>query len=115
MHPYILRQKVTIFKDHAALKWMMNKVDLSGQHVRWQVILSEFDYKIKICPGSKNANADALLRIPKQLISASDINDEPDHFTLQTCVFIVDWLEDSWYRDIYLFLETLIVDGNLCE
>ena len=92
----------------------MNKVDLSGRHSRWQVILSEFDYEIKFRPGAKNGNADALSRITGE-VAGSDVDDEPEHFALQTRVLASDYMTDDWYKTIYLYLETLAVEGNRQE
>ena len=68
------------------MKWLMNKVNLKGQHAWWQVILSEFDYEIQSKPGSKNGNADVMLRIPGQGISTMSVKDEPTHFSLLSSI-----------------------------
>src|SRR5436305_6226295 len=90
----------------------MNKVDITGRHARWQVILSEFNYEIKTCPGNKNGNADALSRIPRQNNSLVDVNDEPLHFSLLSQVVHAQWVNCPWYKDIYLFLKTLSAQGG---
>ena len=89
--PYILGQRITIVGDHTAVKWLMNKVDLSGRHARWQVLLSEFDFEIKTRPGSKNGNADAMSRIPGQHDTTEDNDDEPEHFALLAIALSKKW------------------------
>src|SRR3954463_10092407 len=110
--PYILGRQVVIFGDHTAVKWLMNKIDLTGRHARWQVILSEFDYEIKTRPGSKNGNADALSRIPGQVTSEVGVDDEPTHFGLLTHVLHSRWIDSPWYKEVYTFLETLVALGD---
>lgn len=112
LRPYVLGRFITIVGDHTAVKWLMNKVDLTGRHARWQVILSEFDYKIETRPGSKNGNADALSRIPGQDVSAVDVDDEPAHFGLLASLVHQMWVTSPWYKEIYVFLETLVALGD---
>ena len=74
-----------ILTDHTAVKWLMNKIDVSGRHARWQVILSEFDYVVRSRPGSKNGNADAMLRLTGKE-PEEEIDDEPAHLALRATV-----------------------------
>ena len=80
--PYILGKKVIVNTDHAAIRWIINKVDLQGRYARWKALLSEFDLEIKTRPGRVNSNADALSRIKIEEGSREVIDDEPEHFTL---------------------------------
>ena len=41
-----------------------------------------------------------------------DINDEPSHFSLLSQVVHAQWVKCPWYKDIYLFLETLSAQGG---
>ena len=39
-----------IFVDHIAIKYLVNKAELSGRLARWVLLLSEFDYTVEyIC------------------------------------------------------------------
>ena len=44
--PYIVDSKVTIHTDHAAIKYVMEKKDAKPRHVRWVLLLQEFDLHI---------------------------------------------------------------------
>ena len=109
--PYILGKQTMIISNHTTVKWLMNKPDPSGHHARWQVILSEFDYEIRTHPGIKNGNTDALSRLLGE-IANSDVDDEPEHFGLLARITVDKWLSNPWYKDVYLFLETLIANGG---
>lgn len=105
--PYVLGSHVTIVGDHSAVKWIFNKIDISGRHARWKVILSEFDYEIVSRPGVSNQNADALSRIPNQ--KEEEVND--DDLTFRTAALNTKWADDPWYKRIYLYLEISAYDG----
>ena len=102
--PYILGGHTTIVGDHTAVKWILNKIDISGRHARWQVILSEFDYEMKTRPGTSNNNADALSRMPGAVGSDAEID---EGLLLRTVALQKKWAENPWYKDVYMFLEAL--------
>ncbi len=55
---YLLLNPVVFFIDHMALKYLVNKLDLSGRLACWILLLEEFDYIVeyKPCPMHKQAN-----------------------------------------------------------
>ena len=57
---YLLGYKFTFHIDHDALKYMVNKPQLSGRIARWVLLLQEFDFDVDVRPGKKHANADFL-------------------------------------------------------
>jgi hypothetical protein len=107
--PYILGRHVTIHSDHSAIRWLLNKPDLSGRHARWQVILSEFDYEVVTRSGNRNGNADSLSRYPDH--PTEEDSADPEMAFLATVVPSI-WKEDLWYRDIYTYLDTLVTAGS---
>ena len=48
---YLLGYKFTFHIDHDALKYMINKPQLSGRIARWVLLLQEFDFTINVRPG----------------------------------------------------------------
>jgi hypothetical protein len=48
---YLLLNLVVFFVDHMALRYLVNKPDLSGRLVRWIFLLEEFDYTMEYKPG----------------------------------------------------------------
>lgn len=60
---YLLGYKVVFHTDHNALKYMVNKPDLTGRVARWMLLLQEFNYEINVRPGKHHINADYFSRI----------------------------------------------------
>ena len=64
---YLLGNKFIFHVDHDALKYMVNKPQLSGRMARWVLLLQEFDFTVEVRPGKSHANADHLSRINEEL------------------------------------------------
>ena len=62
--PYLYGRKFILHTDHRSLKWLMSISDSTGRLARWSLLLQQYDFEIKHCPGTANANADALSRLP---------------------------------------------------
>jgi hypothetical protein len=67
--PYLLGRPFTVFTNHAALVWLARSKDTKSKLTRWVLELQEFDMTIRSRPGTENANADALSRLPALLES----------------------------------------------
>ena len=67
---YLYGTKFLVRTDHAALQWLHNFKEPTGQVSRWLEKLAEYNYEIQHRPGRKHSNADALSRYPLQ----ADIN-----------------------------------------
>jgi hypothetical protein len=97
---YLLGYKFTFHVDHDALKYMINKPQLSGQIARWVLLLQEFNFTIQVRPGKSHANADHLSRINLELGSEPINDDFPDAALFQVEVIPTE------YADIIHFLST---------
>ena len=62
-NPYILGSYVTIYTDHAAIKYLMAKREAKPRLIRWVLLLQEFDLEIKYNKGSDNVIAYQLFRL----------------------------------------------------
>ena len=57
---YIVGSHVTIFTDHAALKYLLSKQDTKPRLTRWILLCQEFNLTIKDKKGVENVVADHL-------------------------------------------------------
>lgn len=99
---YILGYPFTFYIDHDALKYLINKLDLSGQLARWVLLLQEFNFTIIVRPGKSHANADHLSKLEIFNNAQLDpLNDELPNANL----FEVDIVQ-SEYGNILEYLTT---------
>lgn len=62
--PYIFGVPFTVVTDQASLTRLMTVRNPNGRLIRWSLLLQEFDITLRHRPGARNANADALSRLP---------------------------------------------------
>ncbi|GJT23008.1 reverse transcriptase domain-containing protein [Tanacetum coccineum] len=77
--PYLVLSKSISYKDHSALKYLMNKQDAKPRLLRWVLLLQEFDITIRDKKGSENLAADHLSRLEnphKDVLENKDINEQ---------------------------------------
>ena len=97
---YLLRSKTTVFTDHSALRYLIQKKDAKARLIRWIFLLQEFDLEIKNKKGVENMVADHLSRIPNAPVEIIPINENfPNEHILVIC-------KEPWYADIVNYLAT---------
>ncbi|RDX99950.1 Retrovirus-related Pol polyprotein from transposon 17.6, partial [Mucuna pruriens] len=95
---YLLGSKIVIFSDHAALKYLLKKLDTKLRLIWWMLLLQEFDVEIKDKKGGENAMADHLSRLERD-VKLIPIRDEfPDEQILRVTHAA------PWYVDICNYL-----------
>ena len=99
--PYIIGSPITIFTNHAALKYLLSKQDTKPRLTRWILLCQEFYLTIKDKKGVENVVADHLSRlVPETTFEGLPIgNTFPDEqlFAL---------VHRPWYADIVNYLVT---------
>nr|GFA38038.1 reverse transcriptase domain-containing protein [Tanacetum cinerariifolium] len=60
---YLIMNKIILYTDHSALKYLFAKKDAKARLLRWILLLQEFDFKVIDTKGAKNYVADHLSRL----------------------------------------------------
>jgi len=97
---YLLLNLVVFFVDHMALRYLVNKLDLSGRLACWILLLEKFDYTVEYKPGCMHKQANHLFRISKDLGSLPLKDDLP-----YASLFAIN-VVPTWYNHIAEFLST---------
>ena len=95
---YLLDYKFTFHVDHDALKYIINKPQLSGCIARWILLLQEFDFIINVRRGKSHTNADFLSRVSEEVNPESIDDAFPD-----VHLFNVDIIPPE-YADVIYYL-----------
>ena len=105
---YLVGSKITVFTDHAALKYLLKKSDAKPRLIRWMLLLQEFDLEIKDKSGALNQVADHLSRIEGTHNTVPICDDFPDSllYSLHSCNSI------PWYADLVNYLATNILPSH---
>ena len=98
---YIVRSPVTIFTDHAALKYFLSKQDTKPYLTRWILLCQEFKLTIKDKKGVENVVADHLSRLVP--VTTSEGLPIGDTFPDEQLFVLVHF---PWYVDIVNYLVT---------
>jgi len=80
--PFLANHKFLLKTDHSALQFLKSIKNPSGRLARWAIYLSQYTFDVQYTPGTKLGNADAISRIPydvlnfKPPIPAEDVIEE---------------------------------------
>jgi hypothetical protein len=96
---YLVRAKVIIYTDHAALKYLLTKKDAKPRLIRWILLLQEFDLEIKDKKGVENSVADHLSIMQFENPQELPINDSLWDDMLYRII-----RSNPWYANIVNFM-----------
>ena len=103
---YLLGYPFVFHVDHDALKYMINKPQLSGRIARWVLLLQEFTFTINVRPRKKHLNADHLSRLSNVLGNTPIDDNLPD-----AALFVVEVISADYSEIIqYLTFQTFPLD-----
>ena len=68
---YLIGTKVTIFTDHAAIKYFLMKKDAKPRLIRWILLLQESDLEIQDRKGIENQIVDHLSKLEQDEVTQS--------------------------------------------
>ncbi|CAN6570913.1 unnamed protein product [Malus baccata var. baccata] len=106
---YLLRTKVIIYTDHAALKYLFTKKEAKPRLIRWMLLLQEFDIEIRDKKGSDNVVADHLSRMVHEEDAVPIIETFPDEQLMSVKV------GEPWYADLVNYLVSKHVPSELVK
>lgn len=68
---YLLLNLVVVFVDHMAIKYLMNKTDLSDRLARWILLVEEFNYMVEYKLGRMQKQGNYFSILSNQIGEAS--------------------------------------------
>ena len=97
---YLVCNPVVFFVDHIAIKYLVNKAELSRGLARWVLLLEEVDYTVEYKPGRMHSLADHWSRLSEEMG-----DNRVDHRLVDASLFMIT-AEPDWYAGIVEFLTT---------
>ena len=97
---YLICNPIVIFVDHIAIKYFVNKAEVSGRLARWILLLEEFDNIVEYKLGRMHLQANHLSKLSEDM-ETSSIDDK----FIDDNLFLVTSSPD-WYAGIVKFLTT---------
>jgi hypothetical protein len=108
---YLLGTKVTVYTDHAAIRYLLAKKDAKPRLIRWVLLLQEFDVEIKDRKGTENQVADHLSRLEDHGKSPKDNTVINEFFPDEQLFRVQD--DEPWFADIVNYLVSNIIPPEL--
>eukprot|EP00253_Pinus_taeda_P010834 PITA_10834 len=96
---YITGYQTFVHTDHAAIRYLMNKLDVNARIIRWLLLLQQFDLTIVDKPGKENFVVDFLSRVNLTTGEEETVDDwMPDEHLFSISVLSL------WFADIANYL-----------
>ena len=101
---YLVGQKVIVYSDHAALKYLLSKKDIKPRLLRWILMLQEFDWEVRDKKGSENFVADHLSRLDHDGLKKNDDGVPINETFHDEYLLTIASKELLWFADIVNYL-----------
>ncbi|GKC60343.1 reverse transcriptase domain-containing protein [Tanacetum coccineum] len=98
---YLILNKIIVYTDHSALKYLFAKKDSKARLLRWALLIQEFKFKVIDTKGAKNLAADHLSRLEKSYENVLDPKEINEMFPLETLNMVTSRGDSStpWFFD----------------
>ena len=108
---YLIRTKVIVYSDHAALKYLLTKKEAKPRLIRWVLLLQEFDIEIRDKKGSENVVVDHLSR----MTHGEEGDAVPIHEAFPDEQLLSIEVSEPWYADLVNYLVSKQVPSTLSK
>nr|GEX32678.1 reverse transcriptase domain-containing protein [Tanacetum cinerariifolium] len=81
---YLILNKIIVYTDHSALKYLFAKKDSKARLLRWVLLLQEFTFKVVDTKGAENLAVDHLSRLENPHQNELDPKEINEPFPLET-------------------------------
>ncbi len=109
-HDYLYGNSFVVFTDNNPLTYVLSSAKLDATGHRWLASLAAYDFGIKYRPGSKNADADCLSRLPGSTIDNTEELQEIKEKSVQA---ICSSLQTQNYVECLSMSEHSVTDAGL--
>nr|GEW85415.1 reverse transcriptase domain-containing protein [Tanacetum cinerariifolium] len=98
---YLIMNKIIVYTDHFALKYLFAKKDSKARLLRWVLLLQEFTFKVIDTKGAENLAADHLSRLENPHQNVLDPKEINESFPLETLNLVSTRSNSStpWFTD----------------
>nr|GEU30817.1 reverse transcriptase domain-containing protein [Tanacetum cinerariifolium] len=81
---YLILNKIIVYTDHSALKYLFQKKDSNARLLQWVLLLQEFTFKVIDTKGAENVTADHLSRLENPHQNVLDPKEINESFPIET-------------------------------
>nr|GEZ91283.1 reverse transcriptase domain-containing protein [Tanacetum cinerariifolium] len=113
LRSYLIMNKIIVFTDHSALKYLFAKKDAKARLLRWIILLQEFDFKVIDTKGAENYATDHLSRLENPYENVFDPKEINKFFPLETINKLAHHDQSTpWFADFAKYhVEKFIIKG----
>nr|GEX60542.1 hypothetical protein [Tanacetum cinerariifolium] len=97
---YLIMNKIIVYTDHSALKYLFAKKDAKARLLRWILLLQEINFKVIDTKGAENYAADHLSHLENPYENVFDPKEINEFFPLETISKLAHHDQSTpWFAD----------------